>query len=67
MHLKTGHKLCPRNDHSNTGRFGFRMVTVLPFDYGLKFEMPFNYLSGIGHLITGLEFEWPFDYRAGNP
>ncbi len=27
-HLITGHKLCPRNDHSNTGRFGIRMVTV---------------------------------------
>jgi hypothetical protein len=27
-HLKTGHKLCPRNDHSNTGRLGIRMLTV---------------------------------------
>jgi hypothetical protein len=30
MHSKIGHKNCPRNDHSNTGRFGIRMVTVLP-------------------------------------
>jgi hypothetical protein len=25
---KTGHKLCAENDHSNTRRSGFRMVTV---------------------------------------
>ncbi len=29
--LKTIHKKCPRNDHSNTGRFGIRMVTVYYF------------------------------------
>jgi hypothetical protein len=27
-HLKTGHKKCPKNDHSNTGRSGIRWVTV---------------------------------------
>jgi hypothetical protein len=40
-HLRTGHKKCPRNDHSNTGRFGIRMVTVqsnkfAQFSNGLK-------------------------------
>ncbi len=29
MHSKIGHKLCPRNDHSNIGRFGIRMFTVV--------------------------------------
>ncbi len=28
-HLKTGHKLCPENDHLNTGQSGFQMMTVL--------------------------------------
>jgi hypothetical protein len=27
-HLKTGPKFCPANDHLNTGRSGFRMLTV---------------------------------------
>jgi hypothetical protein len=26
--LKTGHKLCPENNHLNTGLSGFQMVTV---------------------------------------
>jgi hypothetical protein len=28
---KTGHKKCPKNDHSNIGRFGIRWVTVVQF------------------------------------
>ncbi len=28
-HLKTGQKLCPENDHLNTGLSGFEMVTVI--------------------------------------
>jgi hypothetical protein len=28
-HLITGPKKCPKSDHSKTGRFGFRMVTVV--------------------------------------
>jgi hypothetical protein len=27
-HLKTGHKKCPRDDHSKLGLSGFRMYTV---------------------------------------
>ncbi len=27
-HSKTGHKLCPKNDHSKTGQSGFGMLTV---------------------------------------
>jgi hypothetical protein len=27
-HLITGPKKCPKSDHSNTGRFGIRMLTV---------------------------------------
>jgi hypothetical protein len=25
---KSGHKLCPKDDHLKSGRFGFMMVTV---------------------------------------
>jgi hypothetical protein len=28
-HLKTGHKKCPKNGHSNNGRFGIQWPTVL--------------------------------------
>ena len=36
-HWKTGHKLCPKNDHSKTGQSGFRMLTLFLFNLLLHF------------------------------
>ena len=49
-HLKTGHKLCPKNDHLKTGQSGFQMLTVHIHLY-----------CTVGHRIPNRPiFEWSF-------
>ncbi len=42
---KTGHKLCPRNDHSNTGRFGIRMLLYMYLITGIPDKLTVGYLD----------------------
>jgi hypothetical protein len=42
--LITGHKKCPKNDRSNTGRFGIRWVSVSSFHD--KVDRLYNLLIG---------------------
>jgi hypothetical protein len=52
MHSKTGHKLCPKDDHSNTGQSGIRRGTVFEWLFaGDSCMCVYNPLS----LLTSLQ------------
>jgi hypothetical protein len=58
---KTGHKKCPENDHSKTGRSGFRSFTVFPsFTFCARVHVTINLPN-----IWEMPYTQEFDIKGG--
>ncbi len=55
-HSKTGFKICPKNDHSNTGQSGIRWFTVYQIIINFQIQSPW-----LMYLTLQLQGPW-YDY-----